>query len=212
MAKVERSEKWFLRVKRAVDVVVAVTALVVLSPLVALIAVAVKLSSPGPVLFRQARLGKGGLPFMLYKFRTMQHEAPMVRNADGSAFVGAGDPRLTRVGGFLRDHTLDEIPQLLNVLKGEMSIVGPRPDLVEQLELYDDMMRRKLEVKPGMASLSLVHGRNSLAWYKRAELDVYYVDHRSLRFDAEVFLKACLSVLLRKGVYYPEDYKGGAGS
>jgi lipopolysaccharide/colanic/teichoic acid biosynthesis glycosyltransferase len=183
-------------------------ALVVLLPLTVLICVVVKLGSHGPVLFRQKRLGKGGAPFTLYKFRTMRDGAPMLRNADGSAFVGAGDPRLTRAGKFLRDSTLDEIPQLFNVLKGEMSLVGPRPDLVEQLELYDDLMRRKLEAKPGMASLSLVRGRNSLAWYKRAELDVYYVDHRSLLLDAKIFLMALLLVLLRRGVYYPVDYNG----
>jgi lipopolysaccharide/colanic/teichoic acid biosynthesis glycosyltransferase len=202
------SGRLFRFVKRALDVIVSALALVVLLPLVAVIALAVKLSSPGPVLFRQQRLGQGGGPFTLYKFRTMLHESPMVRGRDGSAFVGAGDPRLTRVGRLLRDSTLDEIPQLVNVLKGDMSVVGPRPDLLEQLELYDDLMRRKLEVKPGMASLSLVHGRNSLAWYKRAELDVYYVDHRSLLLDAKIFLMAFLMVLLRRGVYYPKDYEG----
>jgi lipopolysaccharide/colanic/teichoic acid biosynthesis glycosyltransferase len=198
----------FLFAKRAIDLVGASLASVVLLPVTAVVCVVVKLGSHGPVLFRQRRLGKNGVPFTLYKFRTMQDGAPMLRNADGSAFVGAGDPRLTRAGRFLRDSTLDEIPQLVNVLRGEMSLVGPRPDLVEQLELYDDMMRRKLEAKPGMASLSLVHGRNSLAWYKRAELDVYYVDHRSLLLDAKIFLMALLMVLLRRGVYYPVDYEG----
>jgi undecaprenyl phosphate N,N'-diacetylbacillosamine 1-phosphate transferase len=207
-SKAGRPEKLSPFVKRAVDLVAASLALVVLSPLVVLIGAAVKLSSPGPILFRQARLGKGGVPFTLYKFRTMRDNAPAVRNPDGSAFVGAGDPRLTRAGRWLRDYTLDEIPQLFNVLRGEMSVVGPRPDLVEQLELYDDLMRRKLEVKPGMVCLSLVHGRNSLSWHRRAELDVHYVDHRSLRLDAEIFLKGCAVVLLRRGVYYPEDYEG----
>jgi lipopolysaccharide/colanic/teichoic acid biosynthesis glycosyltransferase len=203
-----RNGKAFLFAKRAIDLVGASLALVVLLPVVVVVCVVVKLGSPGPMLFRQKRLGKGGVPFTLYKFRTMRDGAPLVRNADGSAFVGAGDPRLTRAGRFLRDSTLDEIPQLVNVLKGDMSLVGPRPDLLEQLELYDDLMRRKLEVKPGMASLSLVHGRNSLAWYKRAELDVYYVDHRSLLLDAKIFLMALLMVLLRRGVYYPVDYEG----
>ena len=203
-----RPGRLFLFTKRAIDLAGASLALVVLLPVTALVCVVVKLGSKGPVLFRQRRLGKGGVPFTLYKFRTMRDGAPMLRNEDGSAYVGAGDPRLTREGRFLRDSTLDEIPQLLNVLRGDMSLVGPRPDLVEQLELYDEMMRRKLEVRPGMASLSLVHGRNSLAWYKRAELDVYYVDHRSLLLDAKIFLMAFLLVLLRKGVYYPKDYRG----
>lgn len=203
-----RPGKAFLFAKRVIDIAGASLASVVLMPLTLLICVVVKLGSKGPVLFKQKRLGKGGVPFTLYKFRTMQDGAPMVRNEDGSAFVGAGDPRLTRAGKFLRDSTLDEIPQLINVLKGDMSLVGPRPDLLEQLALYDDLMRRKLEAKPGMASLSLVHGRNSLAWYKRAEVDVYYVDHRSLLLDAKIFLMAFLLVLLRRGVYYPKDYGG----
>jgi len=204
-----RPGRFFSPTKRAIDVVGASLALLILLPVAAVIAVVVKLGSPGPVLFKQSRLGKGGVPFTLYKFRTMRRDAPVVRNADGSAFVGEGDPRLTRAGRFLRDSTLDEIPQLLNVIKGDMSLVGPRPDLVEQLELYDELMRRKLEVKPGMASLSLVHGRNALAWRKRAESDVYYVDHRSLLLDAKVFLMAFLLVLLRRGVYYPKDYESG---
>jgi lipopolysaccharide/colanic/teichoic acid biosynthesis glycosyltransferase len=192
--------------RRVVDLLVAGTALVLLSPLVLLIAIAVKLSSPGPVIFRQARLGKGGVPFTLYKFRTMQDNVLMIRGLDGSAVVAAGDSRLTPIGGLLREFTLDEIPQLINVLKGDMGIVGPRPDLVEQLAVYDDLMRRKLEIKPGMVCLSLLLGRNSLAWHKRAELDVYYVDNRSLKLDAEIFLKGCVLVIRRKGVYNVNDY------
>src|SRR3712207_24717 len=118
-----RPGKAYLFAKRAIDLIGASLALVVLLPLSLLISVVVKLGSPGPVLFRQERLGKGGVPFTLYKFRTMRDGAPMVRGADGSAFVGAGDPRLTRAGKFLRDSTLDEIPQLVNVLKGDMSLV-----------------------------------------------------------------------------------------
>ena len=117
----------FLFAKRAIDLAGASLASIVLLPVVAVICIVVKLGSPGPVLFRQRRLGKNGVPFTLYKFRTMRDGAPMLRNADGSAFVGAGDPRLTRAGRFLRDSTLDEIPQLINVLRGDMSLVGPRP-------------------------------------------------------------------------------------
>jgi undecaprenyl phosphate N,N'-diacetylbacillosamine 1-phosphate transferase len=204
MAKVRRSGKLARLIKRGVDLLVASLSLVLLSPLIIIIAVAVKLSSPGPVFFRQARLGKGGVSFKLYKFRTMHDKVQMVLSADGSAFVGKRDARLTRLGRFLRDYTLDEIPQLFNVLKGEMSVIGPRPDLVEQLQVYDEMMSRKLEVKPGMACLSLVSGRNSLPWRERAALDVYYVDHRSFKLDAEIFFKGCVLVLQRRGVYYPE--------
>jgi lipopolysaccharide/colanic/teichoic acid biosynthesis glycosyltransferase len=187
--------------KRLMDIVLASLALIVLAPFLPLMAICIKLDSPGPVLFRQKRLGKGGKPFTMYKFRTMQHNAPAVRNADGSYFVGDRDPRLTRVGQFLRTYTLDEIPQLLNVLRGDMSVVGPRPDPVEVLEIYDDLLKRKLEVKPGMASLALVYGRNALPWRNRIELEVYYVDHCSLRFDLQIFLKGIVLVVLRKGVY-----------
>jgi lipopolysaccharide/colanic/teichoic acid biosynthesis glycosyltransferase len=194
--------------KRLMDIVLASLVLIILSPFLPLMAICIKLDSPGPVLFRQKRLGKGGKPFTMYKFRTMQHNAPVVRNADGSFFVGDKDLRLTRVGQFLRDYTLDEIPQLLNVLKGDMSIVGPRPDPVEILEIYDDLLKRKLEVKPGMASLALVHGRNALPWRKRVELEVYYIDHRSLKFDLGIFLKGVVVLVLRKGVYSPPDSQG----
>jgi undecaprenyl phosphate N,N'-diacetylbacillosamine 1-phosphate transferase len=203
MPKVKRPGKWFSFAKRALDLITASLSLIILSPLIAAISVAVKISSPGPVLFRQERLGKGGVPFVLYKFRTMRHKAPVMRNDDGSTFVGSKDPRLTAVGRFLRETTLDEIPQLVNVLKGEMSVVGPRPDMAEQLALYDEEMKRKLEVKPGMASLPMTLGRNSLPWRRRVELDIYYIDRRTLRFDCEIFFKSFVLMLLRKGVYYP---------
>ena len=197
----------YLLVKRIIDVVVSFLVFIVLSPLLFLISILIKIDSPGSVLFCQKRLGKEGKPFTMYKFRTMHHNAPIIRNPDGSIFVGDGDSRLTRVGRFLREYTLDEIPQILNVLKGDMSLVGPRPDMVEHLELYDNLKRRKLEVKPGMANLPLIHGRNSLSWDERAKLDAYYIDNRSLKLDLEIFLKSAVSVLLRKGVYYPEDHQ-----
>jgi lipopolysaccharide/colanic/teichoic acid biosynthesis glycosyltransferase len=112
------------------------------------------------------------------------------------------------VGQFLRNYTLDEIPQLLNVLKGDMSVVGPRPDPVEILGIYDELLKRKLEVKPGMVSLALVYGRNVLPWRQRVELEVYYIDHRSLQFDLGIFLKGMVRVVLRKGVYSPPDHQG----
>lgn len=191
--------------KRGIDIFVAAAALMALWPVVIVIGLAIKLTSPGPIFLRQLRLGKDGVPFRLYKFRTMQTNVEVVRGGDGAALVGAGDPRLTLIGRFLRDLTLDEIPQCVNVIKGDMSIIGPRPDLLEQLVDYDALMRRKLEVKPGMACLSLLAGRNSVPWRKRVELDIYYIDHRSLKLDVEIFCKGFISVLQRKGVYYPKD-------
>jgi lipopolysaccharide/colanic/teichoic acid biosynthesis glycosyltransferase len=189
--------------RRAFDLVVAGSATLVLSPAMLLIAALIRLESPGPVLFRQQRLGKHGLPFTIFKFRTMLHGAPPVYNADGSMYVGDDDPRLTRVGRFLRETTLDEIPQVFNVLKGEMSVVGPRPDTVDQLEAYDDLMRRKLEVKPGMASIALLHGRNSLGWRERAQLEVDYIERSSVLADTGIFLRGLGMLLLRRGIYNP---------
>src|SRR3989304_10330071 len=158
----------YLLIKQIIDVALLSLVLFFLSPLLFLIAILIKIDSPGSILFCQKRLGEGEKPFTMYKFRTMHHNAPIVRNPDGSIFVGDGDLRLTRVGRFLREYTLDEIPQIFNVLKGDMSLVGPRPDMVEHLELYDSLKRRKLEVKPGMANLPLIRGRNSLSWDERA--------------------------------------------
>ena len=193
--------------KRIMDIVIASLTLLVFAPFYLLIAALIKIDSPGPVLFWQQRLGKSGKPFTMYKFRTMQHNVPMIRNVDGSLFVGAQDPRLTRVGRLLRAYSLDEIPQAFNVLKGDMSMVGPRPDLVEDLARYDGTMHRKLEVKPGLASLPAVHGRNLLPWRKRVELDVYYIDHRSLRLDLAILFKSVIHVLLCRGIYTPENYQ-----
>jgi undecaprenyl phosphate N,N'-diacetylbacillosamine 1-phosphate transferase len=200
------SPSYFMRngfSRRVFDLVIAGSATVILAPAMLVIAVLIRRESPGPVLFRQKRLGLHGRPFSIYKFRTMLHGAPPVFNSDGSMYVGDEDPRLTRVGRFLRETTLDEIPQVFNVLRGEMSIVGPRPDTVEQLEAYDELMRRKLEVKPGMASIALLHGRNSLGWRERVRLEVDYIERSSLIGDLDIFLRGLLALVLRRGVYNP---------
>jgi lipopolysaccharide/colanic/teichoic acid biosynthesis glycosyltransferase len=196
-------------IKRMLDVILSLLGLIILSPFLLLIMVLIKLESKGPVVFRQQRLGRDAAPFAMYKFRTMQHKAPVVRNTDGTYFVGANDPRLTRVGRFLREFSLDEVPQLFNVLKGEMSLVGPRPDQVADLELYDDLLRRKLDVKPGLTNLAMIHGRNFLSWRERATWDACYIDQRCLKLDLHILCKTVVIVLLRKGVYYPEDYSSG---
>ncbi len=183
------------------DLLLAAPLLVLLSPLLALCALAVRLSSPGPVLFRQQRLGLHGHPFELLKFRSMIHNAPDWRLPDGSAYSGGDDPRLTRVGRFLRRTSLDELPQLLNVLRGEMSLVGPRPDQVDQLRFYSETERRKLSVKPGITGLAQISGRNAISWERRKALDVEYARRRSFAFDLAILARTLPYVLLRRDIH-----------
>ncbi len=185
---------------RIVDFLIATAALIVFAPLMAGIALAIRLTSAGPALFRQPRLGRGGRPFRIVKFRTMLHNAPPLRNPDGSAYTGADDPRVTAVGRFLRATSLDELPQLINVLCGDMSIVGPRPDLVDQLRYYSEQERRKLAVRPGLTGLAQISGRNGIPWARRKQLDLEYVDRRSARLDLSIVLLTIPYVLRRRGV------------
>jgi lipopolysaccharide/colanic/teichoic acid biosynthesis glycosyltransferase len=187
--------------KRLIDMLGAGVALIVLSPLIAAVALAVKFTSPGRVIFRQRRLGRGGRPFDLYKFRSMRTDAPDVRNPDGSAYTGEDDPRVTPVGRFIRKTSLDELPQLVNVLLGDMSLVGPRPDQADQIRFYDDVEKRKLLVKPGITGLAQISGRNEISWKMRKALDVRYVEEQSLWLDLEILFKTIPYVLLRKDVH-----------
>lgn len=187
-----------LAIKRALDIIVSLTALTLLSPLMALIALAIKLNDGGPVLYVQDRVGKDGKIFRCYKFRTMVVGA---ENKGLGLEVAQNDPRITRVGRFLRHWTLDEIPQLFNVLRGDMSIVGPRPTVPSQVGRYTPWQRRRLEVKPGMAGWAWIHGRNQPLWSERIELDVWYVDHWSLQLDLYILLRAFFMLLHREGLY-----------
>jgi lipopolysaccharide/colanic/teichoic acid biosynthesis glycosyltransferase len=191
------------RVKRAIDVVGAVAGLALAAPILALAACAVKLEDNGPVFFRQMRLGRGERPFEVMKLRTMTVDAEQVRS-DG--VVEEGDARITRVGAVLRRTAVDELPQLWNVLRGEMSLVGPRPVPLPHLERYDARQRRRLEVRPGLTGWAQIHGRASLPWPERIELDVWYVEHRSLAVDARILARTA-GVLLRRDFVY----RGEAG-
>jgi lipopolysaccharide/colanic/teichoic acid biosynthesis glycosyltransferase len=185
---------------RVPETIASALALIMLSPLLLAVAIAVRCGSRGPAIFRQRRLGRHARPFSLLKFRTMIHNAPDLRNDDGSAYTGSGDPRVTALGGLLRRTSLDELPQLWNVLRGDMSIVGPRPDQVDQLSYYTAAERRKLEVRPGLTGLAQISGRNRISWTRRKELDVEYVERRCLRLDLEIILKTIPYILLRKDV------------
>ncbi len=191
------------RIKRAVDVVGAAAGLALAAPILALAACAIKREDGGPVLFRQMRLGRGQKPFEILKLRTMTVDAEKLRS-DG--VVEDGDPRITRIGNLLRRTAVDELPQLWHVLRGEMSLVGPRPVPPAHLERYDERQRRRLEVKPGLTGWAQIHGRASLPWPERLELDVWYVEHQSLALDARILARTA-GVLLRRDVVY----RGEAG-
>jgi lipopolysaccharide/colanic/teichoic acid biosynthesis glycosyltransferase len=190
-------------IRRAVDVLVSSLALALSAPMLTLAMLAVRLESPGPVLYSQRRAGRDGRPFEVLKLRTM---------VDGAEHIGAGlavnadDPRVTRVGAFLRRTSLDEMPNLINVLRGEMSLIGPRPTLPVQVAQYTERQRGRLAIKPGITGWAQVNGRASLPWAERIELDLYYIEHRSLALDLKILLRTVAMVLGGSGVY-----KGHAG-
>ncbi|MDH4103499.1 MAG: sugar transferase [Thermoleophilia bacterium] len=181
---------------RAADVLIAGTGLALTSPLLGLAAIATKLEDRGPVFYRQTRVGKDGEDFEVLKLRTMVVGAERI----GAGYaVDEGDRRITRVGRILRRTSIDELPQLWNVLRGDMSVIGPRPTLRYQVEQYDEHQRRRLEVRPGLTGWAQIHGRAALPWPERIELDVWYVDHRSPRVDLEILLKTPLALF--RGTY-----------
>jgi lipopolysaccharide/colanic/teichoic acid biosynthesis glycosyltransferase len=188
-------------VNRALDAAGAGLALAASSPLLGLAALAIKLEDRGPVLYRQRRIGLNGEEFDLVKLRTMVVGAE--RQGAGWA-VNEGDARITRVGRLLRRLSLDELPQLWNVVRGEMSLVGPRPTLAYQVERYTPRQRRRLEVRPGITGWAQIHGRARLPWEERIELDVWYVDHRSARLDLKILLRTPLAL-------FGGTYKGETG-
>jgi exopolysaccharide biosynthesis polyprenyl glycosylphosphotransferase len=198
-----------LAVKGLFDFVLAAVLAVVLSPLLVAIAGAVRLSSPGPILFRQKRCGLNGREFTIYKFRTMVDGADEKRETlarqqndqDGPVFKLANDPRVTRLGAFLRKTSLDELPQLLNILRGEMSIVGPRPELKCVLEKFEDWQLRRLSVKPGVTGLWQVSGRCETSFLERIRLDLEYIDRWSLALDFKILAMTIPAVLVGRGAY-----------
>ncbi len=181
---------------RALDLLIAGGLLVVTSPALLAAVVAIRLESRGPAFFKQRRVGKDGVPFDLLKLRTM---IPGAEEMGAGIYVLEGDPRITRVGRLLRRLSLDELPNLINVLRGDMSLVGPRPTIREQVDRYTERQRRRLEVKPGITGWAQVNGRASLPWHERIELDVWYVEHRSPKVDLEILLRTPLALF--RGTY-----------
>jgi len=184
---------------------VASLALTVTAPVLAAAAILIKLESRGPVFYRQRRVGLGGEPFELWKLRTMVSGAETM---GAGIYVVEGDPRITRAGRFLRRFSLDELPNLVNVLKGEMAIVGPRPTVQEQVDRYTERQRRRLDVKPGITGWAQINGRTSLPWPERIELDVWYVEHRSLRLDLRILARTVRMLATGHGLY-SDDLRQG---
>lgn len=193
-----------LFVKRIFDFLVAAIIIILLSPVYIIIIFIIKFSSPGPILFSQIRVGKNGKNFKIYKFRTMNVGADKVK--DGLA-VKAGDSRITKEGSFLRKTSLDELPQFFNVILGDISIVGPRPGLPEQLHYYNETQMRRLEMQPGITGLATINGRASIPWSKRIAYDVEYIDNFSFYLDVKIMIKTFFVVLSGKDTYY--DHKNG---
>lgn len=192
-----------LFLKRAVDIVGSVIGLVLLSPLLVVVAVLIKATSNGPVLFKQERLGKNGKPFSIYKFRTMVVNAEHI--GDGLWVNSDKDPRITKIGRFLRSMSFDELPQLVNVLSGTMSLVGPRPPVLyhpfDGYENYPEWAKKRFEMRPGITGLAQVTARNSVAWNERIPLDNEYVEKFNVFLDVKILFKTVLKVFKREDIY-----------
>ncbi len=187
--------------KRIFDLILALIALPFWFIILLIIGPIIYIQDKGPIFYNAPRLGKDGRIFKMYKFRSMKVNAPDLRNEDGSTFNSEDDPRLTRIGKFIRKTSLDETPQLLNIIKGDMSIIGPRPDLPEHRELYEGNEERKLEVRPGVSGLNQAYYRNTVPWKERIQNDIYYIDHLTMLLDIKIFIKTAVSVLKREAVF-----------
>ncbi len=218
-ARIHEEKRMYFWCKRCMDIVLSLLFLIITLPLFLLIALLIKVDSPGPVIFRQTRIGKDGKPFTFVKFRSMRQDANpqvhqehmrgVIRGADTSGTPGgedsgdggeragklSNDARVTRVGRIIRKTTLDELPQLLNVLKGEMSLVGPRPPLPYEMEMYEDWHMRRLKVLPGMASLWVVRGRADIPFDDQARMDIEYIENQSLWLDTKILLQTPWAVV-----------------
>lgn len=187
--------------KRIIDICIAILFIPFYILIFIIIAPIIYFDDKGSVFYNAERLGKNGKIFKMYKFRTMKINSEDIRNEDGSTYNGESDPRVTKIGRVLRKTSIDEIPQILNVLKGDMSLVGPRPDLPEHIKQYKGNETRKLEVRPGITGYNQAYYRNSIEWKERIKNDVYYIDNISFIMDAKIILKTILTVFKREGVY-----------
>ena len=192
MLRWEKEQQIFIIGLIALPFILLVT--VVIAPLI-------YFNDKGPIFYNAERLGKNGIPFKMYKFRSMMVNAPDIRNEDGSTYNGDADPRVTKIGRFMRKTSIDELPQFLNVLLGNMSLIGPRPDPLDDMDIYTEHQKRKLEVKPGITGYNQAYFRNSVEQNEKFENDVYYAEHVSFILDAKIFFKTIVMVLSHNSVY-----------
>lgn len=205
--KTKISKKVYIKIKRVIDVILASVALILLSPLFAIIAIAIKIDSNGPVFFAHKRIGKNGKIIKLYKFRSMVINAeeliksftPEQMREYKENYKLTNDPRITKVGKFLRKTSLDELPQLINIINGDLSIIGPRPVVADELEKYGVNKDKFLSVTPGLTGYWAANGRSNTTYEQRMEMELYYIDNLSLKMDIKVFFKTILSVLKKEG-------------
>lgn len=186
--------------KNLFDRIGSIILFILILPILLIIGILIKLEDGGKIFFLQKRVGKDKKIFKIYKFRTMKENAPDIRLADGSTFNSDNDPRVTKIGKFLRRTSLDELAQIINIMKGEMSFVGPRPDLPDHLKLYEGEEFKKLTVKPGITGYAQVNGRNDLPWKERFKYDIYYAENYSILLDIKIILKTICIVFTGKGV------------
>ncbi|MEG0990560.1 MAG: sugar transferase [Gordonibacter sp.] len=191
--------------KRLCDLIIGIVALPFVLLIIAVLAPFIYFEDKGSVFYNAPRVGKDGRDFKMYKLRSMRVNAPDLVMEDGSTYNGSDDPRMTRVGAFMRKTSLDEMPQFLNVLKGDMSVVGPRPDLRRETELYEGNESEKLLVKPGITGYAAVYGRNSLPWHDRLKMDGEYVRNLSFALDVKVFFRTFYVIFKQEGVFVEDE-------
>lgn len=197
--------------KRIFDLVLAIIALPFWLIILVVVGPMIYFQDKGSIFYNAPRLGKDGKIFKMYKFRSMKMNAPDLRNEDGSTFNAEDDPRLTKIGKFIRKTSIDETPQLINIIKGDMSIIGPRPDLPEHKDLYEGNEGRKLEIRPGVTGYNQAYYRNTVPWKERIKNDIYYIDHLTMWMDIKVFFKTAVSVLKREDVFVEQKSENKNG-
>lgn len=188
-------------IKRILDFIIGLIALPFIIVITLIMAPIIYFNDKGPIFYNASRLGKNGKPFKMYKYRSMMVNAPDIRNEDGSTYNGDDDPRVTKVGRFMRKTSIDELPQFLNVLLGDMSLIGPRPDPLDDMEIYTEHQKKKLNVRPGITGYNQAYYRNSVEQNEKFEHDVYYAENISFFLDIKIFFKTIATILTRDNVY-----------
>lgn len=188
-------------IKRLFDIIFSLLLMALILPIILVFGILIKIEDGGPIFYFGERLGRNEKIFKMFKLRSMKVNAPDIRNKDGSTYNAADDPRLTKIGKFIRKTSIDELPQIINILKGDMSFIGPRPDLPEHLYCYEKDEVRKLEVLPGVSGYNQAYHRNAVIWKERLKNDVYYVDHISFMVDFKILFRTIFIITLRRGVY-----------